>query len=188
MKSMRIKSKITAVAFISILLSVGLSGFSIYLYVNPILSRQIVRDNQTIVAKIAQQVSYQLEDIVNYAKGIVVNDQLQLLLKKMSTTEGFDYYMNNLQLETVLKEYSVAFGPNRKGSISRAPVSRQTSRSGNAMLPDERLRLPRRYTMPSLTSKGRPCSSFRSSIGRASSAYAAPPVACAACCIVRGSC
>jgi len=107
MKSMRIKSKITAVAFISILLSVGLSGFSIYLYVNPILSRQIVRDNQTIVAKIAQQVSYQLEDIVNYAKGIVVNDQLQLLLKKMSTTEGFDYYMNNLQLETVLKEYSL---------------------------------------------------------------------------------
>lgn len=107
MKSMRIKSRITAVAFFSILLSVGLSGFSIYLYVNPILSRQIVRDNQTIVAKIAQQISYQLEDVVNYAKGIVVNDQLQLLLKKLSTTEGFDYYVNILQLETVLKEYSL---------------------------------------------------------------------------------
>lgn len=82
LKSMNIKVKITAVAFISILLSVGLSSFSIYLYVNPILSRQIVRDNQTIVEKIAQQVSYLSEDIVNYAKGIVVNDQLQLLLKK----------------------------------------------------------------------------------------------------------
>ncbi|TDF98036.1 sensor histidine kinase [Paenibacillus piri] len=107
LKSMRIKTKITAVAFISILLSVGLSGFSIYLYVNPILSKQIVRDNQAIVAKIAQQISYQIEDAVNYARGIVVNDQLQLLLKKMSTIEGYDYYVNNLQLETMLKEYSL---------------------------------------------------------------------------------
>lgn len=107
LKSMNIKSKITAVAFISILLSVGLSSFSIYLYVNPILSRQIVRDNQAIVEKIAQQVSYLSEDVVNYAKGIVVNDQLQLLLKKMSTTQDYDYFVNNLQLETVLKEYSL---------------------------------------------------------------------------------
>jgi two-component system sensor histidine kinase YesM len=106
-KYRKIKTKIIAIAIISIFLSVGLSSFSIYLYVNPILSRQIVRDNQTIVVKIAQQVSYLMEDIVNYAKGIVVSDQIQTLLKKMSVTQGYDYYVINMQLETILKEHSL---------------------------------------------------------------------------------
>ncbi|WP_207952860.1 sensor histidine kinase [Paenibacillus agricola] len=74
---------------------------------NPILSKQIVKDNQTIVVKISQQVSYLMEDTVNYAKGIVVSDQVQTLLKKMSVTQGYDYYVINLQLETILKEHSL---------------------------------------------------------------------------------
>ncbi|TBL80118.1 sensor histidine kinase [Paenibacillus thalictri] len=107
LRPVRIKAKITAVAFFAILLSVGLSSFSIYLYVNPILSRQIVRDNQAIVLKISQQTAYLMEDVVNYAKGIVINDQVQTTLKKMKGMSGYDYYDYNLRLETILKEYSM---------------------------------------------------------------------------------
>src|SRR5690606_24324332 len=70
------------------------------------------------------------------------------------------------------------------GSMSRAPVCRHTSRSGKAMLPEDRLRLPRRYTTASLISNGGSVASFRSSMGRASSAYRWPPLACAVSCIL----
>ncbi|MBW7456548.1 sensor histidine kinase [Paenibacillus sepulcri] len=103
---MRIKTKIVTLTFLAILLSVGLMGVSMYIYVNPILSRQTIRDNQTIVGKITQQVSYTLEDTVTYAKGIIVNDQLQALLKKTMVTDGYDYFSTVWKINTLLKEYN----------------------------------------------------------------------------------
>jgi|HigsolmetaGSP12D_1036236.scaffolds.fasta_scaffold00567_5 sensor histidine kinase YesM len=103
---MRIKTKIVALAFFAILLSVGLMGASMYMYVNPILSRQTVRDNQEIVEKATQQLSFALDDTVTYAKGIIVNDQLQELLKRTRTDSGYDYFQAVSRIGTLLKEYS----------------------------------------------------------------------------------
>ncbi|WP_274650260.1 sensor histidine kinase [Paenibacillus humicola] len=102
---MRIKTKIVTLVFLAVTLSVVLMAVSMYLFVNPILSRQTIRDNQAIVEKIAQQISYTLDDTITYAKGIIVNDQLQTLLKRATVSKGYDYFSSLWQINSLLKEY-----------------------------------------------------------------------------------
>jgi two-component system sensor histidine kinase YesM len=106
LRSMKIKTKILAVAFIAIFLSICIISTSNYIYVHSIFREQIVTDNRTIVSKVTQQVSYSMEDIERYAQGIALNDQVQLFLRSIKITTGFDYFDNEFKLDRALKEFT----------------------------------------------------------------------------------
>lgn len=90
-----------------VLFSVSISGFAIYLYVNNILSQQILKDNSAIVTKLTQQLSYYLDDIKKYSLNIILNDQVQDYLKQKDALKDYDYYSNVQKLVNTLNEYTL---------------------------------------------------------------------------------
>lgn len=103
----RIKVKITLTTMVVVLLALCTSSFSIYLYIHNIISKQIIRDNTAVVSRLAQQVSYHIEDVMKYSRNIILNDWVQYYLKQKVTLEGYDYFSNIQKLEDTLREYVI---------------------------------------------------------------------------------
>jgi len=105
LKISHIRTKIVLAALVLVLFSVLASGFAIYIYVNNILSTQIVKDNNAIVTKLSEQLSYYLDDIKKYCLNIILNDQVQDYLKQKNKLSEYDYYSTVDKLINTLNDY-----------------------------------------------------------------------------------
>jgi two-component system sensor histidine kinase YesM len=109
----QVKIKFILLMLAVVVFSLAISSYAIYVYINNILSKQLLKDNSALVNKMNEQLAYTMEDIRSYCMNIITDDQVQFHMRKTADLHGYEYFSNISQLEDILLYYTFL----REGSI-----------------------------------------------------------------------
>lgn len=126
-KKSKIYRRLLKIVIAAIILCTLLCSGAIYFYLKPVIEKSLVEKNRNMIAKMTEEVSNSLEDIMLYAQNITFDETVQDSLDKIeNATEGsYNYYSGILTLERKLKEYRLLrdnlildiFVVDRKGKV-----------------------------------------------------------------------
>lgn len=106
MRFVGIRSKFLFITLAVVTAAVLLSGVSVYRYTYQIMSRNLIQNEQTLMANIDRNLSYMIDNIEDYASVIAFNEQIQKHLSTFNVrTQDFQYHADAEKLEEQLREY-----------------------------------------------------------------------------------
>ena len=105
MKLNSIRIKITFSALAVIFFSFLLSHLAIYLKSYGVLKHQILKDEDIVLSKVAENINYTLLDIKAIAYNITIDSEIEGYLRKSTQTGSFESYRDSVIIKQKLKLY-----------------------------------------------------------------------------------